>query len=411
MPQLQKLLLEQDRAVHLSASFQQIVRLVYQEDIISRGIVTEKSLQVHIRVKEIIIVADHRIRKQAHVQTHLKRTYHVFFRVPLNLLSAEAIRGSQQIIHRLIDTVVMPLGVRTMLRITFRFVHEADLLLRRENHALEGQSSVAQKLKGIIRYRSCNGFGRQIENLLPHTAPHGLHGRIYGRYRLADSGRSLQKQFLLMIDGTIYMRDKFLLTIPVRKRKLQFLNGILPLSLPPTAVRRPFMIGGEELPEPSLQLLKGKIRIKILKMLRRNMTVGHTHLNLLQVILQGINIGIALCLRKMKGQWFPPLGRITIGAFDLIDHDPAILSENTVGTPVNDQTIVLFLHGQLQRNLSQILRPHTPLNLAVNAASLPAGSLGRDLSSVINIAVTQNKLHQTAHGDPDLVLTLCACSI
>ncbi len=81
--QLKKIFLIQDSAVHFPAALHQIMRLINQKKITLRISLSKKTFEIYMWIKHIIIVTDHSIRKQAHIQTHLKRTYPVLFGITL----------------------------------------------------------------------------------------------------------------------------------------------------------------------------------------------------------------------------------------------------------------------------------------------------------------------------------------
>ena len=75
------LFLDQNSTVHLPTALYQIVRLVYQKNIIVLFSLGKKTLQIHIRIKHIIVITDNDIRVQRCIQRHLKRTHLIFFRL------------------------------------------------------------------------------------------------------------------------------------------------------------------------------------------------------------------------------------------------------------------------------------------------------------------------------------------
>ena len=172
--QCQKVFLAQHCAVHISAPLHQIMRLIDQENIFSPDAFRKEPPQIDMRIKHVIVIADYGIGKQAHIQTHLEGTDSVFLRVLFYLLSAVDILMNKQIIHPLVDPVVVSLGIRTILRITFGFFHKAYLIFRCQNHALTFQAMFPQQSKSMIRHRPGNRLGSQIENPFTHPLSHCL---------------------------------------------------------------------------------------------------------------------------------------------------------------------------------------------------------------------------------------------
>ena len=97
-----------------------------------------------MRIKHIVIITDHRIRKQTHIQTHLEGTHLVLLRKGFDLFPVVDVLVCEKIVHRLVDPVIMPLRVRAVFRVTFRLFHKADLVLRRQYHALAAQPAAGQ---------------------------------------------------------------------------------------------------------------------------------------------------------------------------------------------------------------------------------------------------------------------------
>ena len=134
--QFQKIFLAQHCAVHIPPAFYQIVRLVDQKNIFPPDPFRKKSAQVHMRIEQIIIVADDCIGKKTHIKTHFKGADHMPFRIFFYFFPVEDVLVYKQIIHCLVDSVIMSLGVRAVFRITFRLFHETDLVLCCQDYTL-----------------------------------------------------------------------------------------------------------------------------------------------------------------------------------------------------------------------------------------------------------------------------------
>ena len=98
---------------------------------------------------------------------------------------------SQQIIEGIIDPVKMSLGIGALLRITFGMFLKTDLLLRRQDNALESQSLFPKQCESILRHCPGDSLRRKVEQPVPHIFPHGF-------YRGKDGG-----------DGLAYSRGSF----------------------------------------------------------------------------------------------------------------------------------------------------------------------------------------------------------
>ncbi len=120
----QEIVLEQRGAVHIPAAVEQIVRLVDQEYIVLLSdTVRKKTLEIYPRIEHIIIVADHGIAEQTHVQAELERADLIARRVLLYFFPRKMILVRQQVIQGVIDPVKMTVRIGTCVRIALRFGH------------------------------------------------------------------------------------------------------------------------------------------------------------------------------------------------------------------------------------------------------------------------------------------------
>ena len=77
----QDFFLAQSGAVHLSSPVHQTMGLVNEKNIISFHSVPEKSFQMYLRIKHIVIITDYCVHPVGSIQTHFIRTYLVFLRL------------------------------------------------------------------------------------------------------------------------------------------------------------------------------------------------------------------------------------------------------------------------------------------------------------------------------------------
>ena len=80
-------------------------------------------------IKQIIVITDNAVCKQTHVQTHFEGADLVLLCIFLHILPAETLFVSQQIIDGLVDSVVMPPGIRAIFRITLCLLHKTGFFL------------------------------------------------------------------------------------------------------------------------------------------------------------------------------------------------------------------------------------------------------------------------------------------
>ena len=116
------------------------MRLIDQKQILTLDPFTEEPAQMRIRVKHVIIVADDRVHPQRDVQTHLMRAYLPFPRLLRKDLPIHLIRRSDQLVHRVIHPVIMPLRIRAGVWITVRLLTKTDLLLSGQHDDLHTQA-------------------------------------------------------------------------------------------------------------------------------------------------------------------------------------------------------------------------------------------------------------------------------
>ncbi len=331
----QEIVLEQRGAVHIPAAVEQIVRLVDQEYIVLLSdTVRKKTLEIYPRIEHIIIVADHGITEQTHVQAELERADLIARRVLLYFFPRKMILVRQQVIQGVIDPVKMTVRIGTCVRIALRFgppviqrifrlksllPQKTDLVLRRQRDRLHPKPFFLQKAEALLRHSARDGLGGEVKYLLCQPLPHGLHCRKNCRYRLADTCRCLEKEFSLVVDSLIDICDKLLLPLAVRKWKLQLFDRIRADPVPPKLKVRPFPVLLHQFVKPLLQLRKGVVLMKIFELLRLNMAVCHTHADMFYVIFPGIHIRVTFCLRKMDTHWPRDPFQIPVGTLDLID--------------------------------------------------------------------------------------------
>ena len=117
---LQKIFLVQRSTVHLSGTLCQVVGLVYQKQIIPRNTLTKKAFQIYIRIKYIIVIADHTICPGGQVQTKLKGTHMMFLCRLHDPTTVDGTALLQQGKDRIIDPVKMSCRIGTDFRIALR---------------------------------------------------------------------------------------------------------------------------------------------------------------------------------------------------------------------------------------------------------------------------------------------------
>ena len=190
---LEKVLLADSGAVHLSSSVHKIMCLVDQKQIVSFISFPEKAFQMGIGIKDVVVIADDSVHPGGHVQTHFKGTDLPFSCLLLDHFSADGIGGVQKLIDRVVDPVKMPFRIGTGIGITLRFFTEADLFFGGQYDHFHPQSLLPQRLKRLPGHSAGNGFGGQIKDLLSQSFSHGPGGWKDGGNGFPHAGRGLDK--------------------------------------------------------------------------------------------------------------------------------------------------------------------------------------------------------------------------
>ena len=177
-----------------------------------------------MRVKYIVIITYNSVRKQTHIQTQFKRAYLMLFSVFCNLFPAKIVHMSQHIIHRIVNSVIVPFGVRAVIRVTFCLFHKAYFVFSSQYYSFKLQPFFPQNLKGIVRNSPCNRLRCEIKNPLPFPLPYRLHRRKNGRYGLAHSCGRFYKQFLPVVNRLVYIGYQIFLPFSVGKGELHPFN-------------------------------------------------------------------------------------------------------------------------------------------------------------------------------------------
>ena len=213
-------------AVHFSGPLYQVMGLIDKKNIVFLCI-SKKAFQINIRIKNVIVITDHTVHPQRHIQLHFKRTHIMFFGISINHRCRHRTLVIDQIKNSVIDTVKMPSGPGAVHWITLWFIKNTAFILCRQYHIFKIQAPAMQKAVGFTGNSSCNRFGCEIKNLVTAPLTHDLHRREYGRNRFPCTGRCLYKQIFPPDNGLINSGYQFFLAWPVFKRKTGRTNGCI----------------------------------------------------------------------------------------------------------------------------------------------------------------------------------------
>ena len=360
-----------------------------------------------MRVKQIVVVPDHHIRKKTHIQSQLKRTDPVGSGTVLYHLSVKIVQIGQQLVNRIIHPVKMSFGIRTKVRIALSFPHKANFVLGSQCDGFTLKPLFPHQSKRILRHRSGDCLGRQIKYPLPQPLPHGLDRRKQGRNGFAHTGGRLDEQLSSVVDCLIHIGSQLLLPLPVGKRKLQLFNGSSSLSLPLKSEIRPLPILPDYILKPLCQLFHKIFEIKVSDLLRVHITIGKPYPHLIKLMLTSVNICIASGLCQMYRNRTFHFSHIAVSALDLIDGGKLFPfpGNNPIRPSLNTNIIIGGLINIFKGNLRLIICPHAALNHAVNPSALLHGRFTESNSSVVYISGTQYKFHKLPDRYPYLHLT------
>ena len=99
---------------------------------------------MYIWIKQVVIITDHRIRKQAHIQRHLKRTDHKPLRILQHSIPVKAVPFLQKCINGIIDPAKMPFRIRAVHRIAAACLHWTYLLFCGQQYCFIAESVFCQ---------------------------------------------------------------------------------------------------------------------------------------------------------------------------------------------------------------------------------------------------------------------------
>ena len=377
------------------------MRLIHQKEVLALRSLRKKTLQIYMGIKQIVVIPDNAIGKEADIQTELKGADPVLARIFLYDLPRKAVRMQQKIIDRIVDPVKMPLCVGAVLRVTLNLLHKADLFLRCQHHAFKQKSLFPQQREGIFRHGPGDGLCSQIKDLVPHAVSHRLDRRKNRGDRLANAGRRFDEKLLRMVDSLIDIGNQLLLPLPVRKRKGELFNGCLSFLVPLVLIIRPFPVPAEQLRKPCLQLLRLIFLKKVFQSLCFHIAVCHADTHLLLLILYAVDCRIDLCLCQMHRHRILDMLHITVSRLDFIHrHHIARLRNDSVRPPFHDNAVLLRIPDIAQKHLRCIVRPHPLLQHSMYSASLLHCIVGSSRASVVDIPAPQDKFHQISYRYP-----------
>ena len=228
------------------------MRFVNEEQPVPGGI--EKALEVHHRVKQIVVVPDDHIAPLAQIQPQLKGAHRELPGGVRQRGAAETAAAVQQSCQRILAAVVVAVGkgayFRQTGRVPFGVRVQTGLFLGGQGHAAQGETGLGGTQP---RYRVLGGglggvAGGQIEQLCAAALAHGFQGGEERAHGLADAGRCLTKNagaalavgaFSSAAGAVHFTRQRPLPGAVLRKGKLQRSKALAAPDVPVQLALRP----------------------------------------------------------------------------------------------------------------------------------------------------------------------------
>ncbi len=220
----QKLFLIQSSTVHFSGTIHHVVGLIYQKDIGAPLPICKISLEIHIGIKYIIVIANDSIHPVAQIQRKFKRAHLMFLCISQDTCPVCLFLMTDQVIHCLIDPFKIPLCHRTRHWIALHPTHGTHFFFCSDGEGSQFHALPPQDGHTFLCYSSGNGLCRQVKNLFQFALPHSLHAGKDGRKGLPNTGGCLDKQCLFPDNAAVDGNHQIFLTFPIRKWKLHALQ-------------------------------------------------------------------------------------------------------------------------------------------------------------------------------------------
>ena len=352
-----------------------------------------------IRIKHIIVITDHGVDPGGYIQRQFEGADPESLRLRLYDRPADLVPAHEHVIDRVVYPVKMAFRVGAGIRIAYRFITEADLLLCRKGDHLHLEPLLLHRPEGLLCGGPCDGLGGQVKDLVAQSLTYSLNRREHGGDGFADAGGRLDEKLLFPEDCAVHGSRHVFLPGPVGKGKFTGPDRGVPLFRPFDLEPGPFLILSGQIPEPLFQLFQGIFFCKSPDLLCVKMTVGHLHADPFQAALRRIHIRVTFRLRKMhRNRLFDPF-QIPEHAFDLVDQHFIFFlffTDNDAVRPAfHPERESVAVHFRLHRNFRMIVRPHAALDLPVETAAhehrFPLHSAG---CPIVNIPASQNEFHK-----------------
>src|SRR5690554_1858833 len=168
----------------------------------------EEPAKIDTGIESIVVITDHYICPECHIEREFKGTDPVFTRQPDNPLPGKDIL-LQTIFDCLRDSIIITFSIFTLIGVTGGIRFETDLILRCQSDRNGVQALLGKQIHATLGYILANRFGCQIENLIAEVIAQRFHGREDNRYCFTDTGSCLEEKPLVPLDALIDLNSKF----------------------------------------------------------------------------------------------------------------------------------------------------------------------------------------------------------
>ena len=293
----------------------------------------------------------------------------------------------------------MPLCPGTDLRITIRLILDTQLVLGGKSHDFAGKSFIPKDLHSFLGHGPGNSTGRQIKHFFGFPFTAGTDGGKQCGHSLSHAGRCLDEELFFPQNGTVNGTDHIFLPFPVRKRELHALHGSVSLFSPLPGKFNPGVVAFQNIRKPHIQLLKAVAAVKIHDLLCVQIGISHPNTDRIQLMVMGIDPGIAFCLSQMHRHRFFHSAHIPVHPLNLIDHRQFFLVCKYAIRPAFQFNGILriFLYIE-KRHLTLVAGFLTFLYFPMEAAALLHGLPVRSAPvTTVQIAASQNKFYKAPY--------------
>ena len=251
--------------------------LINQEDVPALRPLGKEALQLCIRIKYIIVIAQDCVAPAGGIECEFERAdpaFHCHFH---NGAAVKNLPFPDQVKYGFIDPVKMSFGKHAVIRIAGGLVKRADLLFGSDPDRPEIQPPIQQYGKCLRPDRQGFVFGSQVKNPVPVFFANGSHRGKHAAHGLADTGGRHEKQFFRFLYRMVHGCRQLLLACSVREREIHVLHGCVSQTDVFQLPFGPAVPVLYQFPVPLLDLRARVHAVKMVHFLRLKVHIGHPH--------------------------------------------------------------------------------------------------------------------------------------